>query len=241
MFFGNKARRRPHTTRPVEALESRAMLAASVRLTGNELVITGTTGNDQITVGGTAQSGRTTVKSGNQLIGSFPTQNIAKISATLMSGNDSMTIDMRGKSFTNMTIDLGGGSNEAFTLLGGAISNRLTIRANSSWGARVELNAVTVGIATASFGNGSGDQLSIRNSSLTEVSTTLGAGDDRFESSNSSFVRAYVYMQDGNDQVFFDRYSQVGLGQIVGGNGSRDLYRQERGARVNATVRDFEL
>jgi hypothetical protein len=210
MFFRNKARRRPHTT-PVAAqtLESRALMSATVGVSNKTLTITGTAGNDSVTVNSYGSYTRV-LTSGNTMY--FPSSQIRSVVVNLGAGNDSFSLRHGNKQFDRVSINMGTGSSEAL---------------------HVETNLVKTLIVD---GRSTTTRAVVYGTAVTTLQGTFGVGADRLQMVNGTVVdRIDVDLGRGNDYVSLTGYSGVRSGQINLGDGD-DSVVQARASRFDTTI-----
>ena len=223
MFFRNRLRRRPQPPVAAQALEARALLAATAGFDGQTLTIRGTDAHERVSIGPGGSPSLTSVVSDGRVILQVPTQRIQHIKALMRGGNDTLAVDLKDRDVATVTIHMGLGQFESVSLSRGRVGT-LTMTGQATDVHRVDLRQVSVGQqANLSFANlTSRDSVSWREGRVNRLNAQLGGGNDRLALQQVTVSGATVDMGEGDDTLMLNG-SFVTSGQLQGGLGA-DLF-----------------
>ena len=236
-------RQSKHRKLNLESLEVRRLMANDLSASVNmgTLSISGSAGNDRVSVVIGSQS--TVVRNLNTggAIGTFANSAYSSVRANMGNGTDTFELNANNlKTLDSVFVNMGGGSKEGIYIHSTRMNN-LNIDARNAFGTGVTLTGIGVtGTANIDFGNDAArDWINIHsNSSINRLQANMGGGDDIVTLRKTSIATASIDLGSGNDEFGAMDNSFVGSGVIDGGDGT-DRVRTS-GARVGARLNSFE-
>lgn len=239
MFTRNTRRRSTASnttpTAAAESLETRSLLSATASLANGTLTITGTEGDDRVTV---LQYGNDQIRvllGNGREWGPQSTAGIRSIVANMGGGNDALTIRPTRTQLDQVRVNMGTGGSEyvqveANYVRSVQIEGRQTQLEASIWN--------SIGTLRAEFGNGS-DALQLNRAAVDQIFAEMGGGNDTVSLANQSTVRnGRVNLGDGDDQLRIASNSRISA-DLFGGSG-RDSFTGYRKDNAGARMFSFE-
>ncbi len=229
-----KSRKRNPRTWRMEHLEDRRLMAVDVQVLNGDLVVSGTAAAAVEVV---AQSdGSYVVNEGGTAVGTYTGVNddiIIKLDADKAEANDSVTIDLGGKTVDSVSVSLGNGNN-SLTVKNGTVNSGLTYRtAEGDDSLTIAADATIAKDVDAIMGSGD-NMLSLLGKVQRGLRVRTGSGDDSITLGTGSSVARDVSLNLGNGDNSVSISGSIGRSLDVTAGVGDDLVDLLAGATVGA-------